>query len=801
MRVPLGWLSEWIDLPEPQRALEERLTLAGVEIEAVEQSGPDLSDIRVARVVERRPHPSADRLSLCKVDLGEGEPLDIVCGAPNVAAGQMVAVARPGTTLPDGTRLKKSKIRGVVSHGMICSERELGLGHAHEGILVLDPAAETGAPLSSVIRAGETVLDVEITPNRGDWSSMLGMARETRALFGGRLRIPACDPPECTRPAASDIRVEIEDSGGCYRYVARVVRGVKMGPSPDWLAVRLEAVGMRSINVLVDVTNLVLLEFGQPLHAFDLGTLRGGEIRVRSAREGEKLVTLDGLTRELEPEDLVIADAERAIALAGVMGGAETEVRSGTTGVLIESAHFHPSRIRRTARRLGLHSEASFRFERGVDHAGIQRAADRCARLISELAGGEVSQGSVEATGDPFAHCDEVVLDTELPNRLLGTSLSTEEVTSLLARVDVRSELGADGRLHCQIPSHRNDIGIPEDLVEEVARIHGYDRIPTTLPLGPITPLVEPPQVALDEAARDGAKLAGLVETRSFPGMREDDADRLRLSGDDPRRNALRILNPIVEDEPLLPTTLVPSLLRATRRNLARQVEQVRLFEVASVFRRTGPELPDEPRHLVAVLTRGERSSLWDAPEPAPLFFELKGIAQRLLLDQGHAARFEAGSSEPFLHPGASGQFLAGKVVLGHVGELHPEVAAGFEIDVPCGVIQLDLDQILSLPQEPPRFSNVSPYPLARRDIAILLSSDQPVGEVLEAIRKSGGKHLVAVSVFDRYRGKGVPEGKISIAFRLVFQRPDRTLTDAEVAKMNDRVVQMLVHRFGGQQR
>lgn len=801
MRIPLAWLSEWIDLPE-QRALEERLTEAGVEIEGVERSGPDLSEVRVGRVLERDRHPQADRLSLCKVDVGDAEPLAIVCGAPNVAAGQKVAVARPGVTLPDGTRLKKSKIRGVVSHGMICSARELGLGTEHEGILVLAADAEVGAPISTVLPVGQVVLDVEITPNRGDWTSMFGIAREIRALFGGKVRVPDCEPPEAPTPASADVRVEIEDPAGCYRYVARIVRGVTVDPSPQWLVEKLEAAGMRPINVLVDITNLVLLEFGQPLHAFDLGTIRGGEIRVRTAREGEKLLTLDGQVRELETSDLVIADVERAIALAGVMGGAETEVRGGTTDVLIESAHFHPSRIRRTARRLDLQSESSFRFERGVDAAGINRAADRCALLLAELAGGKVSQGYVEAEGDVFAHCDEVALDPAQPNRLLGTSLSTEEITALLARLEIRSELGADGLLHCRIPSYRNDISIAEDLVEEVARIQGFDQIPTTMPMGTLMPVENPADVSLEDAARDSLRLSGLLETRSFPAMRATDADVLRLAPEDDRRAALRILNPILEDEPFLPTTLLPSLLRAARHNLARQIENIRLFEVASVFQRSESDgLPNEPKQLVAVLTQGERSNLWEPAEPPPLFFEAKGIAQQLLRDLGRGARFEGGSPEPYLHPGASGRFSAGKAVFAHVGELHPEVAAAFEIEVPCAVIQVDLNQVQSVPGKRPRFTEVSPYPLVKRDIAVLLGRDQPAGGVLDAIRKTAGKFLVSADVFDQYAGKGVPEGKISIAFRLIFQRPDRTLTDPEVTKITQRVLQMLTHRFGAQQR
>jgi phenylalanyl-tRNA synthetase beta chain len=390
MKVPLGWLAEWVDLPD-EAELCERLTLAGLEIEEILRSGPDLSAIRVGHVLERRQHPNADRLSLCRVDVGGPDAISVVCGAPNVAEGQKVAVALPGTKLPDGTVLKKSKIRGEASEGMICSARELGLSDEHAGILVLDPAAKVGAALPEVMRAGETILDVEITPNRGDWVSMLGMAREVQALFGGALRVPPCEPVEGARPATQDVAIRIEAPDGCARYVGRIVRGVRVGPSPDWLRARLESAGMRSINNVVDATNLVLHEFGQPLHAFDLGTLRGAQVRVRRALEGEKLATLDGETRALAATDLVIADAERAIALAGVIGGAETEVREATTDILIESAQFAPKSVRRSGRRVGLRTEASYRFERGVDRDGVARAADRCARLVAELSGGTLS--------------------------------------------------------------------------------------------------------------------------------------------------------------------------------------------------------------------------------------------------------------------------------------------------------------------------------------------------------------------------------------------------------------------------
>ncbi|MCH6562354.1 MAG: phenylalanine--tRNA ligase subunit beta [Myxococcales bacterium] len=802
MRVPLGWLAEWIELPASQQELTERLTLGGLEIEGIENTGPDLSALRVGHVLERKPHPKADRLSLCQVDLGDGEPLEIVCGAANVAAGQKVAVASAGAVLPDGTKLKRTKIRGVVSQGMICSAQELRLGEGHSGILVLDPETPVGVPLGTVLSAGQTVIDFEITPNRGDWASMLGIAREVRAHFGGSIHWPELDVLEGERETSTDISVEIDDAAGCYSYVARIVRGVRLGFSPGWLCEKLEAVGMRPINLVVDVTNLVLLELGQPLHAFDLGTLRGGVIRVRGAAAGEKIVTLDGTTRALVTDDLVIADAERAIAIAGVMGGAETEVREDTTDLLIESAHFDPSRVRRTARRLGLHTEASYRFERGVDREGIGRAADRCARLLAELAGGEISRGRVVARGGTFPATSEVVLDPERMNRLLGTSLSVEQVVALLARLEIRASLDGDGHLRCAIPSHRNDVHLPQDVIEEVARIYGYDRLPTTLPVCELSSATRPGSYLLSARVRDSLCASGLLETMTFPGFATADLDALGLPDDDSRRRTVQILNPITEHESQLCTSLVPALLRSTRQNLARQVDRVRLFELGRVFS-PGEEgqLPDERIQVVAVITRGERRQLWEPREAAPLFFEARGIAERVLSDQAVSVEFRAGAGEPYLHPGASGQLVAAGRTIASVGELHPKVAHAFEIEEPCALLEIDLEAVEALPSKLPQYHEVSRQPAVRRDIAVLLTRDCPAGEVLAAIRKTGGAALVSVDLFDRYEGEGIPEDKVSMAVRLVFQRPDRTLEDAEIRRMTERVVQMLAHRFGGEQR
>ena len=774
--------------------------MSGFEDALVEQTGADLSAFRVGFVVERGQHPNADRLSLCKVDLGDGEPVDIVCGAPNVAQGQKVAVASPGTRLPDGTKLKKSKIRGVTSLGMICSAQELGLGEDADGILVLAEDAPIGAPLSEVLSGGARILEVGITPNRGDTASVLGVAREVRALFGGEIRLPEAAPAEQGAPASEAAGVTIEAADGCHHYVARIVRGVRVAPSPDWVVARLEAAGVRAINNVVDATNLVLLEYGQPLHAFDLAKLAGPEIRVRQARDGEKLVTLDGETRTLCADDLVIADAERPVALAGVMGGAESEVSDATTDILIESAHFDPKTVRLDARRYGFHTEASYRFERGVDPEGIVRAADRCAQLVLELAGGEVAPGTVEARGNAAPRTERVRLEAAQANSLLGLELTSEEMRKLLERVGVASTIDG-GVIEGQVPSHRNDLHIPEDLIEEIARIHGYDRIPTTLPVGRLAPVQPSPGRQITEQVQDGLVAAGLTETFSFPFLSEADHAALARPEGDPRRQALRIANPIKEEEPLMRTALLPSLLRAAKLNLSRQAEGTRIFEVSRVFVPQGPgELPVEPLEAAAVWLDNPAPGLW-AGSPAPLFFQVKGVAERLLNLLGYEALLQREGVPAYLHPGAAATLWVGGTVVGAVGELHPEVCSHFELDTEAVALELDLSALLAQRPQTPAYTDVSRFPLIRRDLAVLVDREHEASELLAAVRKGAGKDCTSVDLFDRYEGKGIPEGKVSLAFRLVFQRDDRTLEDSEVTPAVDRVVRTLSHRFGAELR
>ncbi len=808
MRLSLSWLAEFIDLPADAE-LTEQLEMAGFEDVFVESCGPDLSAIVVGHVEERAQHPDADRLSVCRVDVGDGTPRTIVCGAPNVAAGQRVAVALPGTRLPDGTKIKKSKLRGVRSEGMICSRAELELDGDHDGIWVIeDDAAHVGRQLSEFV-AFERVLDVSITPNRGDAASLVGIAREVSALFGGKVRVPSADPSEQGAPASDAIQIRIDAPEGCFHYVGRIVRGVSVGPSPEALRARLEASGIRAINNVVDVTNAVLLETGQPLHAFDLAKLGGSEIRVRRANPGETIDTLDGQTRKLDPADLVIADARRAVAIAGVMGGADSEVSDVTTDVLIESAHFDPVTVRLSARRHGLHSEASYRFERGVDRAGVARAADRAATLLAELAGGTVAPGAVEARGDDAPHTETIDLRVERTNRLLGLALEEDRIVELLGRVGVEATRQSGGALRCRVPSHRNDLHVHQDLTEEVARIHGYDHIPTTLPLAELTPARLPETWVVGNRVRDLLAGAGLVEVESFPFVSEADLAALGLPEDDPRTHVCRLRNPIQDQDRLLRTSLVPSLLRVVRQNLSRQVADVALFEVAKVFladpdapKGAGEDtLPAESLWAVGVLSEGAHGDLWSRGNAPPPFFQAKGIAEKALSGLGYVASLRSGGSAPYLHPGASAEVRVGGVGIGNVGELHPTISQNFDIEPRCAMFELNLSALLAVKKREFQFREVSREPSVRRDLAVLVDATTPAGSLVQEIRKAGGSDLVSVEIFDRYEGRGVPEGKVSLAFRVVFQRADRSLTDAEVTEKMDAMVAVLNKRFGAELR
>ncbi|MCC6223613.1 MAG: phenylalanine--tRNA ligase subunit beta [Thermoleophilia bacterium] len=763
MRIPISWLREYVAFATPLPELAERLAVASAEVERISRRGvPDengnLGRYVVGRVVEAGKHPNADRLQLCRVDTGDPEPRQIVCGAWNFGAGATVPVALPGAVLPDGRTLERAKLRGAVSEGMILSERELELGTDHAGILVLDEPHEPGTPLADVLPLRDEVLELELTGNRPDLTSIYGMAREVAALVGGELAPPpGADPP---RAGDEPLELEIYDLEGCPRYVGRLFRGVRLGPSPPWLKARLVAAGMRPISNVVDVTNYVMLALGSPLHAFDHARLAGGRIGVRRAHPGEELVTLDGVRRRLDPADLLITDAREAVAIAGIMGGLDSEVTDATTEVLLEAASFEPVGILGSSERLGLRSEASNRWEKGVDPYLCERAAVLASQLLVELAGGRF-----------VAHRD---VHGELPPRpvtrlrparvsaLVGLEIPEGEQRAILER------LGFDvtGDWEVTVPTWRaRDVTREIDLVEEVARVYGLERVPFTLP----------ERRAMFGRLSQAQRLRRLVED-VMTGCGLSEAYTWSLAARDPDPRALRLPVPLSAEHALLRTMLVEGLVAAAARNVDAGNERVDLFEVARVYLPSGEQLPDERWQVGGICEGG--------------YFRAKGIVETLHAALGIEPVFER-TRRDWLHPGR-----AASVDAGWVGELHPALLDGI-----WGVFQLDLETLFAEVPERILYDDVITYPALRQDLAFVVAEDVPAGELVRAARDLAGRELREARVFDVYRGGQIPAGRKSVAIRVAFQSPERTLTDEEAAGLRGLIVAGLAERFGAELR
>ena len=761
MRVPLSWLREYVAVDMPLAELTERIDVSSAVVAAVEQRGvPDeagnLGLFRVGKVLEAGKHPNADRLQLCQVDVGESEPSQIVCGAWNFEAGATVAVALPGATLPGGLVLERRKLRGEESAGMILSERELELGQDHAGIIVLDEA-EPGTPLADVFPLHDVVLDLEITGNRPDLLSIYGIAREVAALHRLELAPPPGSDPELT--GAEPVDVTIEDTRGCPRYIGRLFREVRLGSSPLWLRARLDAAGMRPIANIVDITNYVMLGLGNPLHAFDNSTLAGGKIIVRRARPGETLRTLDGVERRLDPADLMIADAERSIALAGIMGGEDTEITEATSDVLLEAANFEPTGLWRTSERLRLRTEGSNRWEKGVDPHLAQQAAAWATELMIELAGARWV-GHTDARGE-LPERPVVSFRPERASAFIGLEVPAEEQHAILESLGLERQ---DGQY--VVPTWRaRDLTREVDLVEEIARFHLAD-VPFTLPLrqemdGRLTGMQR-----LRRRVEDTLVALGFSEVYT-PSLVE-------LDGDD---RALRLEEPISVELAVLRTELLPSLLEAARRNAEIGNDRVALFEIARVYLpRAGSELPDE-RLRVAGVAEGD-------------FLRIKGAVEALLRSV-HAEASWARAHDRLLHPGKAAQIEAGLV-----GELNPALLEGT-----WGAFELDLETLASSARDVVRYEDVITYPAMNQDIAVAVDEGVEVGALVDAARAAGGPLLREARAFDVYRGEQVGEGRKSVAMHLVFQSPERTLTDAEAAELRSAIVDVLAERFAAELR
>lgn len=812
MRLSLEWLAEFVDLDLADPSLPDQiaaaLTMAGVEVEGVERPGEGMEHLVVAEVLAAEKHPNADKLKLCRVNDGEGEH-QIVCGAPNVAAGQRVVLARPGVTLPGGFQIKPARIRGEESHGMICSERELGMGDDHGGILVLNGNPAPGESAAPMLGLDDVIFDVGITPNRGDCLSLLGVARELAAILGKTLKFPDMNLKEELGELTDALcGVEILDAEKCPRYVAKVIKGVKIGPSPAWMQRRLRAAGMRPISNVVDVTNYVMLSLGQPLHAFDINDLAGPRIVVRRWRtEDGPFTTLDGQECKMNEDDLMICDAERPVAIGGVMGGLNSEVGPNTKDILLESAYFAPATIRATRRRLNMSTEASYRFERGVDPGGTLRAANWAIDLIRQTAGGEIAEGEVDAHPAPVMPVS-VRLRINRASKLLGVKVEAAEVRAELLALGMDIKEAAGGVLQVEVPVFRHDIEREIDLIEEVARRMGYDNIPSKVPATSAPPGRPPRLRRLESEVREAMISAGFCEALNYSFVNRADLDLLQNAGAD----LVPLQNPLSAEMDVMRTTLLAGLLENAALNLNRGVEDVGIFEIGRTFHlNPGAPLPKEVRRLAALMVEGASGSLWpEAPVPGgeevlpARLFDLKGALERM----GQALHFPVFEFGPMENE--KGAFLsaqsasvhAGGAEVGGIGELRPNLQERWGIRRKIFAFELNLEVLSELELPSLRFRPLPRFPASLRDLAVVVKKDTPHAEVEGIIREQGGDLFESSTLFDIYEDAALSAaGERSLAYSLVFRNSDRTLNDGEVDKIFWKIVGQLEKRLGARLR
>ncbi len=794
MKVPLSWLKDYVDVTLPAAALAEKLTLAGHEVAGVETTGGSWENVLIGLVIAVNPHPNADRLHLATVDLGTGQET-VVCGAPNLEVGQKIAFARAGARLTNPhtgqvEELKPAKIRGVLSAGMVCSERELGISESHEGIMVLPADAPVGTPLSDYM--SDVIFDIEVTANRPDCLSVVGIAREVAALTGQPVHVPEIIYEEKGDPIEKQIEIEIADPELCPRYCASLVTGVKIAESPAWLKERLVACGQRPINNVVDVTNYVMLEYGQPLHSFDYDKLRGKKIIPRRAVEGEPFLTLDGVARNLGGDMLVIADGEGTVAVAGVMGGLDSQVNEGTTAILLEAASFKAASIHYTSRKLGLTSEASTRFERGIS-AGLTIPALRHAtRLIAELGGGTVARGLIDA----YPGRKETLLISLTPGearRIVGIDYNLEQIESTL--ISLGFECRTVGRELFTVPPYwRSDIRLDVDLIEEVARVAGYDKIPCTLLGEPIPPQDPSNLLVLKKKIRQGLVGLGFQEAITFSLISLPQLSQLTPDRAPPRPLPLRVVNPMSADQEYLRPNLRANLLATLASNRRHEDGSIRLFELGRVYLPRLDSLPDEPEILCGLMSgpRVERS--WLGGDGTFDFYDVKGVIEALMEQLGVIANFEKGD-DTGLHPARQASVIVDKTNVGVIGELHPKVTDAFEIAGTVGLFELDVTALLPFTIDRRRYRPVPRFPAIIRDLALVVDAGVTHRQVMEIFRAF--PLISHAQLFDVYSGKQVAAGKKSMAYRLVYQSPDRTLTDEEVNRVQEQVLKQLADELG----
>ncbi len=791
MIAPYKWLCDYVDIDMAPEALAQKLIMTGSAVDGCKELGAGLNNVVIGRIETIKKHPDADKLHVCEVNVGN-ETLQIVCGARNIYEGALVPVAMIGASLPNGITIAKSKLRGVFSFGMLCSGQELGLGAADypgadvDGIMLIKDEAELGTPLHELLGLNDTILDIEVGANRPDCLSVIGVARECAVSLGKSMTMPDVSYSEAGGHIGDYVKVDVKDTDLCPRYIARAVKNVKIGPSPKWLKDRLTTAGVRSINNIVDITNFVMLETGQPMHAFDYKDIRGGQIVVRRAENGEKIMTLDGKERALSGEMLMICDAQGPIGIAGVMGGENSEIKNDTATVIFESAKFMHSNVRRTARSLGLQTESAMRFSKGIDAAGCKTAMDRALHLVQQLGCGEIVSGEIDILSADLSP-RQVVVSADKINTKLGTDIAPQTMADLLNRAFIPAKLNGQS-LVCDIPSFRGDVSLGEDIAEEVARIYGYDNIPLTEMVGEVTRGVFSEEEKTIDKARVMLRSLGCYEcvTYSFGSM--SDIEKLGVKE---LRNAVKILNPLGDDQAYMRTSPLPDMLKVVANNINKKVPDIRLFESGRIYLPSSDEkeLPEERKYICIALSGNED------------FFSLKGVLENLFDAFGIKSLRYMNDAADYYHPGRKASVYAGGSKLGEFGEVYPDVADAFGISKRVYVAEISLKALCEAADDTVKYEPLPKYPAVERDIALIVNTDVTSGSLLECIRNNAGDYFESASLFDIYTGEKLGAGKKSLAYNIVFRAKDRTLMDEEVNAARDAVATAAARELGAKLR
>ncbi len=797
MLVSLKWLKDYVDIELTPEELAHRLTMSGLEVEDIKTIRPQFSGVVVAKILSVKPHPSADRLSLCVVSDGN-QSYPVVCGAKNISMGDIVPLAKVGAVIPGGYTIKSSLLRGEKSDGMLCSEAELEIGDDESGIMHLPADLPLGLPLEKALNIEDTVLDINITPNRSDCLSIIGIAREVAAITGKKIKFPTVKIKESNEDINSLASVKIIDSDFCPRYTARMVKSIKVGSSPVWMKTRLEAVGMRAINNIVDVTNFVMLEMGQPLHAFDFRFLEEEKIIVRKSRENEEFISLDGKSRILPADTLLICDGVKPVAIGGIMGGLNSEVKEDTQVVLLESAYFNPSSIRRSARKLAMPTDAAFRFERGIDPEGVVRALNRAAQLISEISGGTICKNYIDEYPKKIPLTKDIPLRLDRIRQIIGTQIKAKDVTGILRSIGMVLKQKGKGTYLVTPPSCRVDISREIDLIEEVIRLYGYDHVPVTLPVVDVKEMELTPRLDMEERIRQLLTGSGYTEIVNYSFGTPQAADILSLPENDERRKTVMIKNPLGEDLSAMRTTMICGLLETAKKNADNGSFNLKLFEIGRVFINSSKdELPEEKNMVAGLLTGEITDEFWCSGKTVD-FYLLKGSLENILFDlKINNCRYISSSIEPFLHPGKSCGIYLNDKKIGFLGEVHPDVLEKIDFKNNLYIFEINLDILERVYQKKKiSYREISKFPAVTRDVAFVIPDAMEADQMINIVLDQKEDLLEKVIIFDVYKGKGIAEGK-SLGLRFFYRAPDRTLTDLETNAVHDRIVRNTVNLTG----